>query len=63
MYIVCYIDDIFHLLSCLINTIYEYHVDFYSGHVEKKYLDSMFFATSCPCKEMGRKSVSLNKGV
>jgi hypothetical protein len=36
MYIVCYIGDIFHLLSCLINIIYEYHVDLYSGHVEKK---------------------------
>ena len=36
MYIVCFIDDIFHLLSCLINIIYEYHVDLYSGHVEKK---------------------------
>jgi hypothetical protein len=36
MYIVCYIGDIFYLLSCLINTIYEYHVDLYSGHVEQK---------------------------
>ena len=39
--IVCYIDDIVHLLSCLINTIYEYYVDFYFGHVERKYLESM----------------------
>jgi hypothetical protein len=36
MYITCYIGDIFHLLSCLINITYEYHVDLYSGHVEKK---------------------------
>ena len=36
MYTVCYIDDIFHLLSCLINTIYECHVHLYSDHVENK---------------------------